>query len=68
MSKTKKAAAAATANWFTSIMGLLTLASGLAPVWAPPNVASKVQQTTAVFTAIGLAAAQDGKRKDEAGK
>ena len=46
-------------NWKTTAAGLLALAASLAPIWAPPELASKIQASAAVFVASGLIAAKD---------
>ncbi len=47
-------------NWKTTLAGILTLVSGVAPIWAPPEIAQKVQQTGMVVAiAFGLMSAKD---------
>lgn len=46
-------------NWKTTAAGVLTLAAALAPIWAPPHIAAKIQASAAVFTASGLLLAKD---------
>ena len=48
-----------TDNWKTTLAGLLALAASLAPVWAPANIATKIQTSAAVFAASGLIASKD---------
>jgi hypothetical protein len=49
-------------NWKTTAAGALTLAAALAPIWAPPDLAHKLQMSAGVFVASGLLAAKDGNR------
>jgi hypothetical protein len=46
-------------NWKTTAAGILALLASLAPIWAPPAVASKIQASAAVFAASGLIASKD---------
>jgi hypothetical protein len=46
-------------NWKTTVAGLLALAASLAPVWAPSNIAAKLQASAAIFAASGLIASKD---------
>ena len=47
-------------NWKTTLAGVLTIIAALAPIWAPPVMAAKIQASAAVFAASGLLAAKDG--------
>lgn len=49
-------------NWRTNAIGIITLLLGLAGLWAPANMQSKVQATTALFAGAGLVAAKDGNK------
>lgn len=53
-------------NWKTTAAGVLALAALLAPIWAPPAIAEKVQKTAAAFSAAGLLAAKDGDKSGTA--
>lgn len=46
-------------NWKTTLFGVLTIISALAPIWAPAEIAHKIQATTAVFTGSGLIFSKD---------
>lgn len=46
-------------NWKTTVCGVLTLISGLAPIWAPPELAAKIQQSAVVFMGCGLLVGKD---------
>ena len=46
-------------NWKTTVAGLFALAASLAPIWAPGNVASKIQASAGVFAAAGLVVSKD---------
>ncbi len=52
----------ATTNWKTTAAGVLALAAALAAIWAPPEVARKIQISAGVFAASGLVAARDAGR------
>jgi hypothetical protein len=52
----------AATNWKTTAAGLLALAAALAAIWAPPELARKIQVTAGVFAASGLVAAKDAGR------
>lgn len=47
-------------NWKTTLAGLFTLAFAIAPIWAAPELAHKLQATAAACAACGLFAAKDG--------
>ncbi|HLH17401.1 MAG TPA: hypothetical protein VKX45_09290 [Bryobacteraceae bacterium] len=49
-------------NWKTTAAGLLTLAAALAPIWATPELARKLEMTAGVLAASGLVAAKDANR------
>lgn len=46
-------------SWQTTVCGILALISGLAPIWAPAEVAQKIQASAIVFASCGLFAAKD---------
>lgn len=46
-------------NWKTTLAGLFTLVCAIAPIWAPPEMAHKLQATAAACAACGLIAAKD---------
>lgn len=46
-------------NWKTTVTGLLALAASLAPLWAPSEIAAKIQSSAAIIAASGLIAAKD---------
>ncbi len=54
-----KVAKSAVTSWRTTLFGILTLVAGLAPIWAPPSVTSKIQATAIVIAGGGLVAAKD---------
>lgn len=51
-------------NVFTTVFGILTIASSLAPIWAPAHIAAKIQASTAVLSGVGLIGAADAQRKE----
>lgn len=53
-------------NWKTTIFGVLALVSGLAPIWAPAHIATKIQASAAVFAASGLIVARDSEKNPPA--
>jgi hypothetical protein len=46
-------------NWKTTLAGALSLAAVLAPIWAPADIASKIQATAGIFAASGLVVSRD---------
>jgi hypothetical protein len=50
-------------DWKTTLCGVLTLVAGLAPIWAPADIAGKIQLSVPVFIGCGLFAAADATKK-----
>lgn len=66
MKKTKNSAIAnAKANPITTILGILTMAASLAPVWVPQNYSARVQQSALILAGAGLVAAPDAKKQQQ---
>lgn len=59
----KKATKAAKANPVTTVLGILTMALALAPVWAPADYAAKIQASAALLAGGGLVAATDARKE-----
>lgn len=64
MKKTATATAtAAKTNPLTTIFGILTMAAGLAPIWAPARYSPQITATASLLSGVGLAVAADANAK-----